>query len=210
MYPVTRKENVFVEQLATEVVLYDKTHHRAHRLNRTVFAVWENADGSKTVEELAEILNNRLGVPLDRELVLLALEDLQKADLVADAPPETADGSSLSRREMGRKFALAGASASLLPFVASVLAPTPAMARSYNSKTYASELATATVESAKDLPQLLANKNGAWTDYQAGLGDGLAGNKATASGKTSAAQTDFQNAETEFNSMLNALGLPPL
>ena len=210
MYPLARKKDLYVEQLPDEAVVYDKLNHQAHCLNSTVFTVWENADGTRTVGELAQLLHDKLGMPLSRDVVLLALEDLNQSNLLEKQAALGTSEPLPSRREIGRKLALAGVSASLLPFVASIVAPTPAMARSYTSANYGKELAAVTSEIKGDLTELKANKNGSLTDYNAAMADGAAGVEATITGNKSAAATDFQNAETQFNDMLNALGLPPL
>ena len=76
------------------------------------------------------VLHHELGIPADRGIVLLALEQLEGAGLL-ETPLEVEQGTERSsRREVARRLALAGASATLVPLVASVLAPTPAMADS--------------------------------------------------------------------------------
>ena len=209
MNPLARKSEIYVEHLPNEVVLYNKTNHQAHCLNMTVFAVWENADGTKTVDEIADIIEQRFKISSSRELVLLALTELEKADLLENTATVTAEALTPSRRDVARKLALAGVSASLLPFVASIMAPTPAMARSYTAQNYASELVAVTQDIAKNPIAVLKNKGTVQNDLAAGTSDGNAGIVALAKGNVGAAQTDFQNAESEFDDLLKALGLPP-
>ena len=136
---------------------------------------------------------------------MVALEDLRNVNLL-QIPPKLEGGPMPSRRDLGRKFALAGVSASLLPFIASIAAPTPAMATSYTAANYKTELATATAEVAKDLGSISRLHGTPLTDYEKALADGTAG----LLGPKSAAASEFKNAETEFNDMLKALGLPTL
>ncbi len=131
--PRARRDGLFSERLAEETVIYDKLNHTAHTLNRTVAAVWESADGGQSVNDLAGILHATLGIPADSGLVLLALEQLDAAGLMETPAEPEQDIERTSRREVARRLALAGASASLVPLVASVLAPTPAMALSLGS-----------------------------------------------------------------------------
>jgi len=128
--PKARHDNVFSESLAGETIVYDKLNHRSHTLNQTAAAVWESADGSKSIDELARILELDLGIPAERAVVLLALSQLEDAGLLERGAEMEPVEPGASRREMARRFALAGVSAALVPFVASVLAPTPAMAQS--------------------------------------------------------------------------------
>jgi hypothetical protein len=128
--PKVRRDGVYSEGLAGETIVYDKVNHRAHTLNPTAAAVWEAADGSKSIDELARVLELALGIPAERSVVLLALSELQDAGLLESAAEMEPVDADTSRREMARRFALIGVSAALVPLVASVIAPTPAMAQS--------------------------------------------------------------------------------
>lgn len=211
MNVVSRRDNIHIQPLPNEVVLYDKGTHQAHCLNPTVFKVWESADGTRSVDQLAQVLDQGLDIGCRQEVVLLALDELRKANLLQDGSVAT-QMPLPSRREVARKLSAAGLSLSVLPLVASLVAPTPAMARSgnYSAATYQQEYAQATSETSRDLTALLRNKNGSYSDLTSAISDGQSGIIAAVNGKQTLAQTDFMNAETEFNDMLNALGLPPL
>jgi hypothetical protein len=128
--PKARREDLFSERLAEETILYDKVNHTAHTLNETVAMVWESADGDRSVNELAHMLHSKLGIPADRGVVLLALEQLQAAGLLEVSIEAEKETERTSRREVARRLALVGVSAAMVPLVASVVAPTPAMAAS--------------------------------------------------------------------------------
>jgi len=51
--PLARTEDVVVEYLGTDLVVYDQRSNLASVLNRTAALVWENADGERTVADLA-------------------------------------------------------------------------------------------------------------------------------------------------------------
>jgi hypothetical protein len=126
--PKARRDGIFSERLAEETIVYDKINHAAHTLNQTVAMVWESADGDKSVNEIAGMLHAKLGVPPDRGVALLALEQLEAAGLLEASAEVEKYTEHTSRREVARRLALAGISAALVPLVASVVAPTPAMA----------------------------------------------------------------------------------
>lgn len=211
MNAVARTHNVYVQPLPNEVVLYDGTSHQAHCVNETVFKIWQNADGTRSVDQLAEIMTRDLKMSCSREIVLLALEDLRQANLLEDADLPS-EAYLPSRRDVARKLSLAGLSLSLLPFVSSMVAPTPAMARSgsYSAKGYQQEYSEAMADVKPYITALDNNKNNSLTDLNAATTDGADGIIAAVEGHQTAAQTDFANAQTEFNDMLNALGLPSL
>ena len=109
--------------------------HQAHCLNRTAALVFRNADGRRTVGDLARLLAAETGATVDHDVVRATLDRLREASLleagadhpgpgvVAPAGTAPADG---SRREMMRRVGLGAAA--LLPVVTSILVPTPAEA----------------------------------------------------------------------------------
>jgi hypothetical protein len=120
MKPLARKNGVFVENLPEEVVLYDKTHDKVHCLNKTAAAVWENSDGSKTVDELTQVVEAKSGAPADRKLVLQALEELEEAGLMEAGSAVVAEAGLPSRREAVGKMVMAGTA-----LVATIVAAAP-------------------------------------------------------------------------------------
>ena len=125
MKPLARRDGILVRQLADEVVVYDLERHEAHALNPAAALVFRHCDGRRSVEEIARRLGEGLGSPPDPRLVWLALERLDEARLLA-ARPGAPEG--VTRRELGRRLGLVGATAVLLPFVTSLVVPTPAEA----------------------------------------------------------------------------------
>ena len=121
MKPIARKKDIFVENLPEEVVLYDKTNNKVHCLKKTAAAIWEICDGSRTVDELAHIAQAKLGAPADRNVVLQALEELEKAELLEAGSVMVSDAGLTSRREAVGRIALAGTT-----LVATIVAATPA------------------------------------------------------------------------------------
>ena len=118
MKPLARKSGIFAENLPEEVVLYDKTRDKVHNLNKTAAAVWENSDGSKTVDELTRVVEAKSGVPTDRNLVLQALEELEDAGLMEAGVVREAGLP--SRREAVGKMVMAGSA-----LVATIVAAAP-------------------------------------------------------------------------------------
>jgi len=120
MNPLARKGNFFSENLPEEVVVYDKTSNKVHCLNKTAAAIWENCDGTKSIDDLAQIVEAKVGAPPDRQLVLLALEELEKADLLESGSVMVPDVGLTSRREAVGRIALAGSA-----LVATIVAAAP-------------------------------------------------------------------------------------
>lgn len=124
MHPLARKTDVTVQALGAEVLVYDQRRDAAHSLNATAALVYEHADGTRSVEDLAALLGDRIGLPPDRALVEIALLELQKAGLL-DAPAMRPRA--VNRRDVLRRLGIAAAA---MPIALSVGAPTPLMAQS--------------------------------------------------------------------------------
>lgn len=130
MLPQAREEQLLVENLGDEVLVYDEDRNLAHRLNRTAALVWRQCDGAHSITEMALLLHAELGIPADEELVLLTLDRLEKAHLLQQPFQRPVTVANVSRREVIRRLGLSGALILLLPIVNTITAPTPAMAQS--------------------------------------------------------------------------------
>ena len=125
MHPRARQNDILVERVGDETIVYDGERHEAHSLNRSASVVWQHSDGEHSVPQLAELLGSELGIEPDESLVEYALDRLASAHLIENAPAE-----SVSRRDAVRRLTLAGAAVVGLPIVLSMVAPTEAMAAS--------------------------------------------------------------------------------
>ena len=125
--PNARRERLLVEELAEETLVYDLDNHKAHSLNATAALVWRHCDGKKSVSDVARIMHDELSAPQSEELVLLALDRLEAARLLADDAPR--NHTEISRRAVMKKLALVGGLTVLLPAIHSIVAPTPAQAQ---------------------------------------------------------------------------------
>jgi hypothetical protein len=121
--PLARQEGLVIQKLDNEVLVYDLEHHRAHCLNLTAAAIWEQCDGQTPVPEMVRRLQAALDPAVDEVFVMHGLGQLSRRRLLQQ---RLAHGAGLSRREVFRRFGTAAAIG--LPLVASILAPTAAEA----------------------------------------------------------------------------------
>lgn len=105
-----RREDLIVQKVGDEVIVYDKASHRAHSLNRPAALVFEQLDGKTDLAGVARRVGKVLGEPHKDEIVAKAVNELAAADLLQP-------GAALPRRSM-----LKGAAA-LLPVVVSIAVP---------------------------------------------------------------------------------------
>lgn len=130
MNPKARIDDLVIQEMDKEIVVYDRRTHGVTRLNDVAAFVWRCCDGLHSKSEIAAEVQIRFDMPSPMETVSLALVELGKAGLLHQEEQET---SSVTRRKavlkMGR---IATGAVMALPIVTFMLAPTPAMATSGN------------------------------------------------------------------------------
>ena len=113
-----RKEDLIVQKVGDEVIVYDRTSHKAHSLNRTAALVFEQLDGKHDLPGLARHVGKTIGRSQQEGIVANAVNELAAADLLRP-------GAALPRRSL-----LRGLAAGLLPVVVSIAVPPAAAAAS--------------------------------------------------------------------------------
>jgi Coenzyme PQQ synthesis protein D (PqqD) len=113
-----RRDDLLVQKVGEEVIVYDLASNRAHSLNRTAALVFEKLDGKRPIDAVAKDLVKTLGQPASKKLVAAAVNELASADLLRP-------GAALPRRSV-----LRGLAAGLLPVVVSIAVPNAASAQS--------------------------------------------------------------------------------
>jgi hypothetical protein len=127
--PRARTNELLIEELEDELLVYDLAADRAHRLNATAAAVFRNADGKRTVTELVDVLAGEVGGLADEDLVLITLDGLVEAGLVEEYEKRSTKDARSSRRKFIARAGAVGAAAASLPVVHSIVAPTVAQAQ---------------------------------------------------------------------------------
>jgi len=113
-----RKDDLIVQKLGEDVIVYDRSAHRAHSLNRTAALVFEKLDGRNDLPGVARHVTTVLGRGPSDEIVANAVNELAAADLLRP-------GASLPRRVI-----LRGMTAALVPVITSIAVPPAASAAS--------------------------------------------------------------------------------
>ena len=126
MFPKARNEELVVQEMDGETLVYDLKTHKAHCLNSTAAFIWNSCDGEKSIDQLASSLGSKFGHSADRDIVRLAIKQLQDSALLAESGMNGLK--SPSRRDLIKKIGLATAIA--IPLVTSLVAPTGVMAAS--------------------------------------------------------------------------------
>ncbi len=99
--PDAREERLIVEEISDETLVYDEDSYRAHYLNPTAAFVWRHCDGQTSIGELAKLLHDEFGIPANEKVVWLALDRLEKANLLRERM-KRGDLPQYSRRQLVR------------------------------------------------------------------------------------------------------------
>ncbi len=124
--PKSRKDNLVIQELDGEVLIYDLQNDKAFCLNVTSALVWQACNGDKSVAEISDWVGEKLNTANNEDLVWLALDQLKKQKLIEDNAEVSNYFEGLSRREVIKKIGLGSMIA--LPIVTSLIAPTAAYA----------------------------------------------------------------------------------
>jgi hypothetical protein len=122
--PAPRSENIVVQELGGEILIYDLKSNKAFCLNETSAIVYR-ACGENGAESLEKLKREN---KFSDDLVRLALDDLQKNGLLAGDAEFAANFGGVSRRQMIKR--VAAVSAIALPLVSTLVAPRAAHAAS--------------------------------------------------------------------------------
>src|SRR5262245_54618575 len=144
-----RVEGLQFERVADEILAVKPATLEAHALNQSAAAVFDLCDGKASKSEMAAEIQRRTGLPVDEEIVELALAELVDAGLVVLDGPESP--STISRRALVRRLSLSVAAVMMLPIVETILVP-PAAAQASPTTTTTSTSTSTTNPPPSTLP----------------------------------------------------------
>jgi hypothetical protein len=111
--PAARNENIVVQQLDREVLLYDLTNNQAFCLNETAAVIFNHCDGQTSFADFKK------RTKFNDEMIYFTLDELRRIGLIKDEYPSIFSG--ISRRQAIRQVGLASLVA--LPTILSIAAP---------------------------------------------------------------------------------------
>lgn len=127
---LSRRSGLLRHSLDDHSVVYDQTNDRIHLLDPTTSHILDRIEnGVSDAATLTEEIQRATPDSDSQALVQLALEELEKADLleVADSPPPEPAAShptDVTRRDLLRRVAVSGLSALLVPAIVTLTADT--------------------------------------------------------------------------------------
>jgi hypothetical protein len=125
--PLARTEDLVVEELQDEVLVYDRRNNKVHCLNPAAASVWRLCDGKRTLAEMTKRLTGEgLTAQAGEQVVLMALQRLSRLGLLVKPYKRQSSVPAMTRRQALQKLGLTAAVA--LPLITSMVAPTAAQA----------------------------------------------------------------------------------
>jgi hypothetical protein len=131
--PRVRHSNLWAEELNEQYVIYDTHNQTVHGLNRTMSWLWSHCDGSRTLDDLIAAMQRDTGDDNAHSLITVGLKQLAEANLLE---PESVDLNAVMAEPstVGRRAAVAAGLSIAVPMMTSIIAPTPASAKSESAK----------------------------------------------------------------------------
>lgn len=126
--PKTRNENIVVQEMEKEILIYDLKDDKAFCLNETSAMIYQLCNGKRTITEIADAMSIKLNKLVSEDLVWLALDKLKQDDLLEKSGEFEIDFKGLARRQVIKKVGFASMIA--LPIISSIVAPPAAHAAS--------------------------------------------------------------------------------
>lgn len=122
LLPVARTEDIVVQEVDREILIYDLKTNKAFCLNETSSIIFQACGKNISLAEL------KLTHKFTEDIIFLALDELRRENLLAENQQYNSPFSGMSRREAIRKVGFASTVA--LPVIAFLVAPTAVMSLS--------------------------------------------------------------------------------
>ena len=131
--PRVRQSGLLSEDMHGERVIYDNGNKKVHHLNPTMTWILDHCDGSRTIDELIAALHSDTGCDDARGLITGGLKQLADANLLE---PGSVGRTAVEgeRSTVSRRAAVIAGVSIAGPIMTSILAPTPAAAKSHPEK----------------------------------------------------------------------------
>ena len=119
--PHARRERLVIQELPDEVLVYDLDSDKAHCLNQTSAFIWRQCDGHSTLAEARSKFEAQFGTAVDDSLVWLAVNQLEKFNLLAGRVNRPDGMKRISRRAVMQAMGLAAVVS--VPLITTIVAP---------------------------------------------------------------------------------------
>ena len=126
--PKSKKADLIVQDVNNETLVYNLKTNQAFCLNQTSGLVWQYCDGKNSIADISNLVSQKLRIIASEDFVLLAINELNKSNLLESDSQFEKYFAGFNRREIIKRVGLASMIA--LPIISAVVAPTSANAAS--------------------------------------------------------------------------------
>jgi hypothetical protein len=119
-YPKSRRDHLRITETDDGgLAIYDQTRDDGHLLNLTAATVYQLADGTRSIETMTAEVAARTSAPAEPDLVILALNELDRAGLL-ESDDDTSPRPAIDRRRFLLRLGLVASAAALVPLVETI------------------------------------------------------------------------------------------
>lgn len=122
--PLARKDNLVLQEMPEELLVYDLDTNKAHCLNQSAAFVWKSCNGDNNITDITKLFTQKENKQVDENIIWLAIDQLNEKGLFQNEVFISNGGE--TRRSVIKKIGMAAVIA--LPVVASLTAPTSVLA----------------------------------------------------------------------------------
>ena len=128
LLPQSRKNDLVVQQLENEILVFNTKNNKAFCLNNTSAAIWLKCNGKNSLDDITTKTRLELGNSVDRDFVSLALDQLEQNELLEHSFEVSNSLRNVSRRQLIKK--VGAGSMIALPIISSIAVPSALHAQS--------------------------------------------------------------------------------
>lgn len=125
--PCLRTDNLVVNVLPNELLIYDLEAGKAYCLNETASLIMDECNGTNSMDEALVSLNRKLKTKLDEEMVWMVIEQFKKFNIIKGDYEVPVQTTKVTRRKILQSAAMLGIT---LPIVSALVVPTSIQAQS--------------------------------------------------------------------------------
>lgn len=104
MKPLARKDNLVIQEIDGEILVYDLSANKAFCLNRSSALIWQKCDGKSDVSEIARAMSDTLDSTITEDYIWFALNQLKTENLLAKDDDFSNVFKGMPRREVVKKI----------------------------------------------------------------------------------------------------------
>lgn len=124
MKPTARTNDLVIQEIKSEILVYDNKTNKVACLNETLASVWMFCNGRNSIEKISKLMSDKFKSNVSQDLIWLSIEKLNINNLIENTDHTNEFSNyfpSVSRREIIRKAGLASIIA--LPAISMLVAP---------------------------------------------------------------------------------------